>query len=173
MSDEEAFAYYVTAEVAAGETHRTAFKRDRVTDACTREVEYFDKWLARLIDRKKQEALWQNSIVVLWSDHGEQFWEHQGWEQGRTFYDEVLQVPLMIHMPGQTEGVTIEESVSLLDVMPTLLELCGLPVTEELRGNWFAPLLRRDEMNCRMRSTSSRGHTAEARGRVCSSGITS
>ncbi|MBD3292936.1 MAG: sulfatase-like hydrolase/transferase [Armatimonadia bacterium] len=132
-------------DIAAGRSHRTAVSRSRLIQAYAREVEYFDTWLGHVIEELKQSGLWDEAIVVLWSDHGEEFWEHGNWEHGQSLYDELLHVPMMVHMPGQTEGVTCDASVSLLDPMPTLLDLCGLPVTDELQGRSLARLLRGED----------------------------
>jgi arylsulfatase A-like enzyme len=134
-----------TSEVEAGRTHRTAAERARFTRAYAAEIEYFDRWFGRVIDQLKSNGLWDSAIVVFWSDHGEEFWEHGGWEHGHTLYDELLHVPLMVHMPGQTKGETFDQPVSLLDMMPTLLDLCDLPVTEELQGRSVAQVLRGED----------------------------
>jgi arylsulfatase A-like enzyme len=145
LSEEEAVVAAEISEVEAGRSHRTAAERTRFTRSYAAEIEYFDRWLGRVIDQLKSNGLWDSSIVVLWSDHGEEFWEHGGWEHGQSFYDELLHVPLMVHMPGQTDGQTFDQPVSLLDMMPTLLDLCDLPVTEDLQGRSVAPILRGED----------------------------
>ncbi len=115
--------------------------RRRFIDAYSAEIEYCDRWLGRLVDVLKQRGLWDSSIVVFWSDHGEEFWEHGGIDHGHTLYDELMRVPLMIHVPGQSEGRRITQPVSLLDVMPTILDLCGIPVPEGCHGRSLQPVL--------------------------------
>jgi arylsulfatase A-like enzyme len=65
-----------------------------------------------------------NDTVALFSDHGEEFWDHEGFEHGHTLYDELLRVPLVIRSPGLVSG-RVEEPVWLPDLAPTLLELRG------------------------------------------------
>jgi len=84
------------------------------------------------------------TVVVVLSDHGEQLYEHGGFDHGTTLYDEVLRVPLLIRIPGRRGGV-IPAQVRLIDVMPTLLELAGVAVSTQARaqleGVSLAPLL--------------------------------
>jgi arylsulfatase A-like enzyme len=70
--------------------------------------------------------------VVIFSDHGEEFWDHDGFEHGHTLYDELLRVPLVVRAPGVPAG-TSDAPVSLLDLTPTVLDLVGLP-WEGLKG---------------------------------------
>jgi len=63
--------------------------------------------------------------VVIFSDHGEEFWEHDGFEHGHTLYDELLRVPLVVRAPGVSAG-TSDAPVSLLDLAPTVLDLAGV-----------------------------------------------
>jgi arylsulfatase A-like enzyme len=106
----------------AGLEAQSAPMRQRYIEAYTAEVEYADRWLAGVVEKLKRTGLWDSSIVVFWSDHGEEFWEHGGWEHGHTLYNELLHVPLLIHLPGQSESHHVQQPVTLLDVMPTLLE---------------------------------------------------
>ena len=109
--------------------------------AYTREVEYYDQCLGDLIGGLKKAGLWESAVVVFWSDHGEEFWEHDRCFHGHSLYDELLHVPLLIHEPGQAGGEHRDEYVSLLDVMPTVLELCEVDPPAGLRGRSLVPLL--------------------------------
>lgn len=68
--------------------------------------------------------------VLVFADHGEELWDHGGFEHGHSFHDELLDVPLIVRSPGVTAG-RVEAPVSLLDLTPTVLELVGAP--------WDAP----------------------------------
>jgi arylsulfatase A-like enzyme len=74
----------------------------------------------------KQLNLYDDSLVLLTSDHGEEFWEHNGFEHGHTLYNEVLWVPLMIKLPMSAARGQVETAVSTLSVTPTVLDLCGI-----------------------------------------------
>ncbi len=126
---------------AAGKRGRSAEERNAFLTAHVFEIEYCDSQLGQIMDYLRRTDLWESSIVVFWSDHGEEFWEHGHWEHGHTLFNELLHIPLVIHLPGQSGSHRIEERVSLLDVMPTLLELCGIHAPEDMRGRSLTPLL--------------------------------
>ncbi len=82
-----------------------------------------------------------NTLIVLTSDHGEAFREHGFWSHGINLYNEILQVPLIVHVPGAETRVDVDAVVSLADLAPTLAELAGLPVPAPFEGDSFARLL--------------------------------
>lgn len=84
-------------------------------------VRYVDDQLARLF-----EGLPDDAIVLLFSDHGEEFGEHGGFEHGHTLYDELLHVPLILKAPGVPAG-RVDAPVGLIDIAPTVLDLLDLP----------------------------------------------
>lgn len=143
---EEEQVYLDHKQIKAGGALQLATEREMCVRAYASEIEYFDRTFADLVDALKQAGLWESSIVVFWSDHGEEFWDHGGWEHGCSLFDELLRVPLMVRLPGQRVGVRQARPASLLDVMPTLLDLCHLKAPPDLRGRSLAPLLQgRDE----------------------------
>jgi arylsulfatase A-like enzyme len=111
------------------EFHRTSVVRARirnkqdgayVLDRYDNNILYVNDQLQRLYD-----VLDDNDTIVYLSDHGEEFWEHRGYEHGHTLYDEVLRVPLVIKSPNMPKS-RVTEPVSLLDVTPTILDLVGI-----------------------------------------------
>ncbi len=108
--------------------------RQYVIDRYDGNIRFIDDQLSRLFS-----ALNDDDIVVLFSDHGEEFWDHGGFEHGHTLYDELLRVPLVIRANGHTGRVT--EPVSLIDITPTLLDLVGLD-TDGLDGISLRPALQ-------------------------------
>jgi arylsulfatase A-like enzyme len=109
--------------------------KDYVVARYDQNIHYVDAQLGRLLDAMGPEA-----TVVVFSDHGEEFWEHGGFEHGHTLYDELLRVPLMIRAPGLKPS-RIDEPTSLIDITPTVLELLGLEALP-LDGRSLVPLLR-------------------------------
>lgn len=112
-------------------------------DATLRET---DAALGKLIAYLRSSRLWNHSIVVVVSDHGEEFLDHGGMVHGRKLFQEMLHVPLMIHFP---EGVQkeITEPVHLADVAPTLLEALGLEPNHPVHGRSLMPLLVGDSLS--------------------------
>lgn len=84
-----------------------------------------------------------DDIIVVYADHGEEFWEHRGFEHGHTLFDELLRVPLIIEGPG-LDARRVTAPTSLLDVTPTVLDLLGLPATD-FDGQSLLALARGDE----------------------------
>lgn len=108
-------------------------------DAGIRQV---DDELARLVAFLAERGLEESTLLAITSDHGEEFLEHGGVLHGRTQFDEVLRVPLVLRGPGIPPGLRIETPVSLVDVMPTLLGLTGLSPPAGLDGIDVGPLVR-------------------------------
>ncbi|MFH1679513.1 MAG: sulfatase [Candidatus Eisenbacteria bacterium] len=92
------------------------------------EIAYFDLHFGRLIRHLKKAGLYDGSLVVFTSDHGEEFGEHDGWEHGHTLYNELLHVPLIVKYPrgvGPPAGSRLDRMVGLVDVVPTIRQLLG------------------------------------------------
>lgn len=107
------------------------------------EVRYADAQVARLLDAVARRPGGERSVVVVTADHGEEFGEHGLWGHSRTVYDEILRVPLLVRAPGLIPaGRRIGTPTSLVDVMPTLLDLLGVPVPPGLDGESLAGRLR-------------------------------
>jgi len=83
-----------------------------------------------------------DTIVVLTSDHGEEFLEHGQIGHERSLHRELLEVPLLLHVPGLEPRRVSSGTAGLADLVPTLLELLGLPQPSPLDGTSLAPLLR-------------------------------
>jgi len=87
-----------------------------------------------------ERGLWDETVVVFVSDHGEEFLEHGKVEHGRTLYEEQLRVPLIWKLPrGAAAGTRVATPVEQVDILPTLLELVGAPVPAGLPGRSLAP----------------------------------
>lgn len=103
---------------------------------------YVDAQIGRLMDELDRSGLRDNTIVVLWGDHGYQLGEHGLWNK-HTNFEIATRAPLIISAPGVTTGRTRTGGlVELVDVYPTLVQLAGLPMPEGLEGTSLVPLLR-------------------------------
>lgn len=78
-------------------------------------------------------GLMDKTIFVLTSDHGSEFYEHRRIDHGFTLFDEQIRVPLVIKLPGKSAGVVIDQRISSIDVMPTILDLAGVELSEKVR----------------------------------------
>jgi len=97
-------------------------------------VHQLDRQLAPLFAYLEREGLYQDTLVVVTSDHGEEFLEHGGVQHGLAQYEESVRVPLLVRAPGYPSGLALDGAVSLVDVLPTCLELLGTAVPSALDG---------------------------------------
>jgi arylsulfatase A-like enzyme len=105
-------------------------------------AEYTDYQIGRLVDALDQSALAKNTIIVVWSDHGYQLGEKDSWEKF-TLWGKAAHIPLIVVAPGVAKGGgRCEAPVSLVDLYPTLLELCNLKNKSSLDGTSLVPLLQ-------------------------------
>ena len=105
-------------------------------------ISFADAQVGRLLDALDASPHAANTMIVLWSDHGMHIGEKEHWEKF-TLWEESSRVPLIIVAPGVTkEGRRCRQAVSLLDVFPTINELCGVPQHEQLEGESLVPQLR-------------------------------
>jgi arylsulfatase A-like enzyme len=100
-----------------------------------------DAEVGRLIERLRTLGLEQKVQIAFIADHGEEFIEHGKMFHGHTVYSELTAVPLILYRPGTIPSVRVPETVRSIDLMPTLLDLSGLPRPEGVQGQSLAPLI--------------------------------
>jgi arylsulfatase A-like enzyme len=104
-----------------------------------------DKWLGKLLDKMDEHGLWEDTLVILTSDHGLMLGEHA--LMGKNYmpaYNEIYHLPLLIHMPGQTENKKMNALTQNIDLFSTLLEFFGIDAAscpDKLHGKSLIPLL--------------------------------
>ncbi len=103
-------------------------------------VSYTDAQIGRIMAALEKLGLAENTIVVLWGDHGFHLGERGLWCK-HCNYEKVLRVPLIVKAPGHKKEVKREDLVELVDVFPTLCDLTGLLKPFQLQGNSLVPLL--------------------------------
>jgi len=92
-----------------------------------REIEYLDTHLDRLFRFLKRKGYYDRMVIVLTSDHGEEFYDHSGWWHGQTLYREVVHVPLIVKLPGEERaGERRSDLARSLDIAPTIADLLGV-----------------------------------------------
>ena len=105
-------------------------------------VNYADSEVGRILDGLDASGRREETVIVLFSDHGFHLGEKQRWRK-QTLWQESTRVPLIIVAPGiTTRGSRSSQPVSLMDIYPTLAELAGLPIPEYLEGRSLLPLLK-------------------------------
>ena len=108
------------------------------------EIAFNDHHFGLLLDDLKARGLYDSTLIVLTSDHGEEFFEHGDWEHGKSLYDEQLLIPLIIKPPADwavPPGQRIAAPAHQTDLLPTLLDALAIPPGNELDGRSLLPLL--------------------------------
>jgi arylsulfatase A-like enzyme len=117
-------------------------ERDRYRGLYDGEIAYLDEHLGGLVRALRDRDLYDDALIVLTADHGEEFHEHGGWWHGTTLYDEQTHVPLVVKAPrGARAGTVVSGLVTSLDIVPTVLAEAGIAIPATLPGR---PLLARD-----------------------------
>lgn len=102
---------------------------------------YMDAQVGKVLDALDASPLKDNTVIVLWGDHGWHLGDHGMWSK-HTNYEQATRVPLIIHAPGQKRaGGRASAPVEFVDLFPTLCELADLPAPPELEGQSLAPVL--------------------------------
>lgn len=109
--------------------------REPMQQAYTREIELLDHELGAFFAGLKERGLYDNSLIILTADHGEEFCEHGGWWHGQTLYQEQTHIPMMIKLPGNARGGTRNVYMARnLDLAPTILQFAGLQPGNMMQG---------------------------------------
>jgi choline-sulfatase len=103
-------------------------------------VSYVDAQIGLVLDELKRLELEEDTIVILWGDHGWNLGDHKLWCKHVTF-ETALRTPLVIKVPGKTKGTKTDAITEYIDLYPSLAELAGLEVPKTVEGKSFVPIL--------------------------------
>jgi len=119
----------------------TDLDRRQVTAAYYAMIELIDDQVGRILNALEKTGQREQTLLVFMSDHGESLGDHGIYMKGPHFYEECIHVPLILSWPGVIRpGVRCDALVELLDLAPTFLEVCGMPIPESLQGKSLMPL---------------------------------
>jgi arylsulfatase A-like enzyme len=112
--------------------HMTAEDRRYLNALYDSEIRFTDEHIGRLFQHLKDIGIYEDLTIVVVADHGEAFLERgDDWiGHTKTVYQELIHVPFMIRLPGESEGWSVDRNISLLDFMPTVVAASGLDVPE-------------------------------------------
>ncbi len=116
------------------------------------EIGWVDDNIGRLLKniRNFTPEILENTLIIVTSDHGDEFFEHGQVGHRRNLYESVVRVPLIVSCPGRIdEGVRIDETARIYDIVPTILDLTGLETPPVVMGTSLLPLMGEDESEAR------------------------
>lgn len=116
-------------------------QRKEVLQAYYASISFMDAQVGKLLDALEEFGLDENTIIVFWSDHGYHVGQHGQWMK-QSLFEHVAQTPLIISVPGITQGIPSSGIVEFVDIYPTLADLCGLEAPKDLHGKSLVPLLK-------------------------------
>jgi choline-sulfatase len=121
--------------------------KDRLYDG---EIAYADSALGHFLAYLKKQGWYDGALIVVVGDHGEGLGEHHEDTHGIFLYDSTMHVPLLVKLPNNREaGKEVEAQVRTTDIMPTILDLLGLPIPENLDGASLRPFFAGTELTPR------------------------
>ena len=103
-------------------------------------VSYVDAQIGLVLDELKRLELDEDTIVILWGDHGWNLGDHKLWSKHVTF-ETALRTPLLIKVPGKTKGQKTNAITEYIDIYPSLAELVGLEIPKTVDGKSFVPII--------------------------------
>jgi arylsulfatase A-like enzyme len=137
-------------EVVANAELERRFRQDGLTrpQVLKRVIEFYegeiktaDAGIKQLYVELQKAGILDNAVVIITSDHGEEFLEHGQVEHGKNFYPETYEVPLIFHAPGRLPSAKrIKPQVRLIDIAPTIFELANVRVPEAFEGRSLLPM---------------------------------
>lgn len=124
-----------------GEKKMTELQRKQAICAYHAATSFMDAQVGYLLDTMDRLKLWDNTVVILFGDHGWHLNEHHGLWRKMTVFEEAARAPMIVAAPGRKKGEASPRLVEYVDMYPSLVELAGLPPKTGLDGTSFAPLL--------------------------------
>lgn len=124
-------------------------ERRRSDAACLYDAEImeFDRRFGDFIAFLRRNDLYDRAMIILLADHGEEFFEHGSWAHGTDLFNSQIRVPLLVKFPnGRYEGRSFDNAVSLVDVMPTVLDYFDIPAAPAVSGRSLLAELRGGSM---------------------------
>jgi iduronate 2-sulfatase len=124
-----------------GDDEMTDEQRKEATLAYHAATSFMDAQLGVVLDCLDRNKLWDNTVVLLFGDHGWHLYDHLQLWRKMTVFEEAAHAPLVVYAPGRKRDVVCSRLVEFVDIYPTLTQLAGLPQSQGMEGTSFVPLL--------------------------------
>ncbi len=126
--------------------------RQNIIDLYDGEIKYTDQlFIQPIVDKLKELGLYDNSLIILTSDHGEEFFDHEAWLHDHSLYEEGIRIPLIVKFPnGEYKGAQIENFARITDIVPTILDRSSIKTkSQQFDGASLVPLIEGKEKKLR------------------------
>jgi arylsulfatase A-like enzyme len=120
--------------VKGGAPRPSADDIEHIVNLYDDEIRYVDASLGEFFARLKRDGLYDESLIILSSDHGESFGEHGVWMHGRSLYDSEIHIPLIVKLPHQSEGRRVSLPVQAIDIAPSIVDVLSLETSTHFDG---------------------------------------
>jgi arylsulfatase A-like enzyme len=130
------------------DTHFTEREKHNIIALYDGEIKYTDTVLVQpILQKLKALGLYDRSLIILTSDHGEEFYEHESWLHDHSIYDEAIKIPLIVKFPDSLhKGKRFENIVRITDIMPTILDIVGVSFPDNtVDGQSLLPIIKGKE----------------------------
>lgn len=115
-------------------------EKERIINLYKNEITFNDLAFGELRAELEELGIWEDTLVVITSDHGEEFWEHGSVGHGHNVHQEMVHVPLIFYYPkGLPQGAVVQSGGEVVDVLPTVLELLGIEIPSGQQGRSLLP----------------------------------
>ncbi len=129
--------------VKSGHIDLNARDREHLEALYDGEITYHDTHFGSIMEGLERRGIADETMVVFTADHGEEFWDHGSVGHGHSVFEELVQVPLIVRVPGLTDrSMELTEALGLVDVAPTIFEALGREIPADLSGRSFLDQLR-------------------------------
>ncbi|MGM0557483.1 MAG: sulfatase [Myxococcota bacterium] len=116
--------------------------KKRIVALYKNEIEFNDQALGKLRKALEEAGMWDETMIVVTSDHGEEFWEHGSVGHGHNIHQELVHVPVLLYYPPLIpENTVVDAGIDVLDLYPTILDAVGGETPEEVQGKSAIPLV--------------------------------
>jgi len=112
-------------------------------------IRHFDDWFGGFVEDLRDLGVYERATLAVFSDHGDEFQEHASFNHEK-LYATVTRIPFLLRSPGLPRGHLVRRTVESIDIVPTVLELAGVPVPRHFQGRSLVPLLRGEELDERL-----------------------
>jgi arylsulfatase A-like enzyme len=127
-------------DAASGKLKLTEREIEHVRALYDSNVSYQDELLGQLIGRLKEAGIWEQTMLIITADHGDEQWEDGRVGHGASTRDMLIHVPLLVHYPPMLPGGKIVEGADVVDVVPTIADALGVPMDPAWQGESLIPL---------------------------------